>query len=278
MRRAVILRALLAGSALVSVLNVSTAGIAAADSCAPMGAENAAECRHANAGTVVSRPVQPNVADQPAGSLGPLGFSISVESGNAAEVAPRTVAGAPARPDPLRQADRQLGEAGAQLSYDGLGARPRLAVSTTDLSRTAAPGQQVSFRAASNYASWIARAEVVVLDSRGKTVAVLPIAANGQTSWTVPKDAPREMRYLLRAYDSKGRFDETRSLPLSLGSGPLRPDLSGQVILKRRSAKIGASSALWVLWSRRAINPRSAMGAISRPASAIHGVRLITTG
>lgn len=235
------LRVLLAGS--VAVGTLGSGGFAFGHgSCRQTGPEFDGDCTHYNAGTTVSRPSQPNVSEGPAPDLGAAGFSISIDgvgpsgSGTGTAAAPRTIAGAPARPDRLRQIDRMLDIAGVDLTYDGLGARPRLAIATRDLRAGYQAGERVEFRASSNYPAWIRQAEVVILDARGRTLGSVPIAPNGTAAWVMPAADPRspedsgEYQYFLRATDAGGRRDETRRVALNRVARALAPELDGPVI------------------------------------------------
>lgn len=221
-------RVILAGGVAASAL--MAAPMVQADTCRADGEEFAGDCTHYNAGTTVSRPVQPNVSTDPVPALGEVGFSISIDAVEAGPDAPRrTIAGAPARPQQMREIDRLLDLAGVDLTYDGLGGRPRLAVATADLRESFVPGETVTFRASANYPAWIDRAEVVVSDHRGRTLALVPIAPNGTAGWTMPADGPDHLNYRLRVWDEGGRRDETRLQPLTRAAQALAPDLTGPV-------------------------------------------------
>lgn len=177
-------------------------------------------CSHANAGTLVTMPATGDADAAPA-DLGDEGFSISIEATDPV-APPARVAGTGDLPkQSTRQIDRLLSQAGVQVSYDGLGQRTRLAIATQDLRSTYPAGAPVAFRASSNYPAWIARAEVRVIDRDHPTrvLATLPVAPNGTVTWAMPA-APAdgsgdEMLYTLRVYDSAGRYDETRAVPLN---------------------------------------------------------------
>lgn len=193
------------------------------------------DCTHANAGTVVARPDPANAAHEPAGDLGDLGFSISIDPApaEAPEAARQTVAGDPAGPDRLRAMDQDLDRLGLRVQVDGLGARPMLNVSTADLRSAYRAGDRIEFRSFSNYPGWIARAEVIVTDPDrpGHPLAVLPVRPNGVAPWTMPAQGPDEMLYTLRVYDGDGRLDETVPLPLTRSTDALEaPDLTGPVV------------------------------------------------
>ena len=210
----------LAGTTALLLLAASPAALAQTvrQGCALVEGRMPAGCVQANQGTVVTRPVPPNV--EPVGAaaaLGDLGFSISIDSQAPTAAGQRErIAGDVPRRDPARDMDRLLERLGIQMSYDGLGARPMLNVSTADLRRSYAAGDAVAFRSFTNYPAWIARAEVIVADRdhRSRVVAVLPLPANGTATWTMPADGSAAMEYRLRVYDDAGRYDETVALPL----------------------------------------------------------------
>ncbi|THD82459.1 hypothetical protein E7811_15570 [Aliigemmobacter aestuarii] len=207
------------------------------------------DCTHLNAGTVVTMPAGANSEpDIQTGPLGDEGFSIIIEADSPGG-APVVVDGAKVRINDLRRVDRALADAGVEVRFDGLGARPRLAVSTDDLRRSYAGGDRVTFRASSNYPAYIARSEVRIIDSRnpGRVIAVLPITANGTAEWAMPAGGSPDMVYSLRVYDSAGRYDETVMLPLSrsaerysdpLLDGPIVAAGEGEDMTRRRAIPI----------------------------------------
>ncbi|MGB8814061.1 MAG: hypothetical protein WCC57_12865, partial [Paracoccaceae bacterium] len=203
------LRLLAASTAVAALLPL--AAIAQTQDCSLVNGSLPAGCDHANAGTVVDMPNGANVAPTaPAGDLGPYGFAITIEAAT-----PSANTGTP--PNDARQIDRILEDAGVQVTYDGLGAKPLLAIATNDLRTGYTAGSTVTFRSSSNYPAWIARAELRVVDARHptKTVAILPATANGNVDWVMPADGVEEMLVTLRVYDAAGRFDETRAVPLN---------------------------------------------------------------
>lgn len=217
--------------ALILSLQSTLADPAGSRGCALIQGELPGDCAHDNAGTVVSRELPANARHEPAGDLGPLGFSISIEATPAEPR--RTVAGAAPAPDRLREMDQDLDRLGLRVSVDGLGARPILNVATADLRSSYGPGQAVVFRTSSNYPGWIARAQVIVIDPDrpGHPLAVLPASPNGLTEWRMPAEGPEEMTYVLRVEDREGRRDETVPLPLRRASAVLDgADLTGPII------------------------------------------------
>ena len=200
------------GTALILMMVGPAAGQSRVQGCALVDGVLPPGCYQANEGQVVAREVGANTEDDGASSLGDLGFSISIDP-----VSPdgprKTLAGETLTQGAAREADRLFEQLGIQMSYDGLGAKPRLNVSTLDLRRSYVAGDKVTFRAATNYPAWISRAEVRIRDRDGK-VTLLPVAPNGTAAWVMPRDGTPDMTYTLRVYDRAGRYDETAALPL----------------------------------------------------------------
>ncbi|MEL7460609.1 MAG: hypothetical protein AAGJ39_06585 [Pseudomonadota bacterium] len=189
MKRGILLRNLALGTALGSVLAL------------PVVAQQ-----------VVEVPVGANTerADgAPGGNFDDVGFSISIDN--------ETIAGAPAPAVPDRTNDIRAERAGIAVRFDGLDTTRRLNVSTDDLRAAYRAGETVTFRASMNYPAYVDRTEVRILDRtrRGNPVlAIVPIAPNGTASWVMPADGPSELAYVLRTYDARGRYDETKALGL----------------------------------------------------------------
>lgn len=124
------------------------------------------------------------------------------------------------------QSDSGLSAVEIQVKFDGLETRPTLNV----LARPS--GGQISFETASNYPGFIARSEIRVLGQANwlgqQAVIILPVDINGTASWTPPQgEVP--LSYVLRVYDTQGRFDETipaAVTPVDDGSGHGSTDLS----------------------------------------------------
>ena len=105
------------------------------------------------------------------------------------------------------------------VKFDGLGVTPMLNVSAAPMRVSFKAGDEITFLASLNYASWIDRAELRIYE-RGQRNAeglyqVLPVNALGGAKWQLPADSPVEMDYVLRVYDAEGRYDETLPLPLA---------------------------------------------------------------
>jgi flagellar motor protein MotB len=133
--------------------------------------------------------------------------------------------------DVQRCTDVALDKADIRFQFDDLKQRRRLSVAaapsvavlqqTPDEGLVAAP---VRFQMYSNYAAFIARAEVRIFDPgqspRSQPLAVIPIGPNGSAEWQPRAHqlsaAGQELRYLVRAYGKDGKYDETKPLSLWL--------------------------------------------------------------
>ncbi len=130
--------------------------------------------------------------------------------------------------DVQRCTDAALDNASIQFRFDNLASRRRLAVAAHPVAVAVSdpggdPGASVvRFRMYNNYASFIARAEIRIFDSQQSLQAVpvetIPVDEAGLAEWRPAADMlegpSRELKYLLRVYDSKGNFDETDARPL----------------------------------------------------------------
>lgn len=186
-------------------------------------------CYQANEGQVVLRATGANTETDGSSQVGDLGFSISIDP--VSIDGPRqTIAGASIGVGDTREIDRTLDELGIRLTYDGLGAKPKLNVSTLDMRRSYVAGDAVVFRSFSNYPAWIERAEVRISDRSGK-VTIVPIQPNGLAEWQMPTEGDSDLEYVLRVYDSKGRYDETAALPLRRTTDRMAdPRLDGPIL------------------------------------------------
>ncbi len=143
--------------------------------------------------------------------------------------------------DVQRCTDVALDDAEVRFRFDDLESRPRLAVAAHPVSVAvsdegggpAAP--VVRFRMYTNYSSFIERAEIRIFAQqqslRAVPLEVVPVDDGGLAQWQPVAESfegpVRELKYVLRAYDSKGRFDETGPRPLWLYREPApEPDSS----------------------------------------------------
>jgi flagellar motor protein MotB len=131
--------------------------------------------------------------------------------------------------DVQRCTDVALDNANIHFHFDNLEARRRLSVAAhpdglaaSDLGGTDA--SVVHFRMYNNYASFIKRAEIRIFDQQQSLqdvpLKIIALDDAGLAQWQPEKEIlrgpARELKYLLRAYDSKGNFDETDARPLRL--------------------------------------------------------------
>lgn len=170
------------------------------------------DCYRANSNVVVTMPAGANtemIDTSIGGSFGATGFSISIDN--------KTIAGTPAPRDRRRPNDIAAAAANVDVRYDGLDLRRLLNVSTVDLRAAYRANEPIRFRTSANYPNFIARTEVRIIDrsKRGNpVVATLPAKANGEVVWKMPASGSGNLAYLVRVYDSKGRYDETKPLGL----------------------------------------------------------------
>src|SRR5438876_6657121 len=136
--------------------------------------------------------------------------------------------------DVQRCTDVALDNANIQFRFDNIESRPRLnvaahpvAVVVNDLE--GGPGASVvRFRMYTNYASFIERTEIRIFEQQQSLQAVpleiIAVDEAGLAEWQPAAKTvagpERELKYLLRAYDSKGNFDETSARPLWLYHEP----------------------------------------------------------
>jgi flagellar motor protein MotB len=132
--------------------------------------------------------------------------------------------------DIQRCTDVALDNAKIKFRFDNLESKPRLAVAAYPpaLAVSEVEGHPdatvVRFRMYNNYASFLERAEIRIFEQQQSLqdlpLEIVPIDEAGLAVWEpAPKiltGPERELKYLLRAYDSKGHFDETESQTLLL--------------------------------------------------------------
>jgi flagellar motor protein MotB len=151
--------------------------------------------------------------------------------------------------DVQRCTDVALEGADIQFGFDGLEAPRRLGVTSPPASvpvRTSGDGStsaaSVRFATYTNYAHFIERSEVRIFErdhsvQAAAPLAVVPVGADGQADWQPSAErfaAPvRELKYVLRAYDAQGHFDETEPQSLWMIHGD--PEAAG------RGAESGAA-------------------------------------
>jgi flagellar motor protein MotB len=136
--------------------------------------------------------------------------------------------------DIQRCTDVALNSASIQFRFDNLESRPRLSVSAYPVALAVSElegrpaASVVRFRMYNNYASFIDHAEIrIFAPEQSLEDAPLEIVAVDESGLAVWEPAAkiltgpeRELKYLLRAYDAKGHFDETDARPILLYNEP----------------------------------------------------------
>jgi flagellar motor protein MotB len=123
--------------------------------------------------------------------------------------------------DVQRCTDVALDDASIRFHFDNLESRPRLGISAHPVAVTMTD-PLVRFRMYSNYSSFIARSEIRIFEKdrslQSEPVAVIAVDDAGLAEWRPAVEGlaepVRELKYVLRAYDAKGRYDETEEQPL----------------------------------------------------------------
>jgi flagellar motor protein MotB len=131
--------------------------------------------------------------------------------------------------DIQRCTDAAFDTGNIRFRFDSLGSKPRLSVAAdpvaVPVSNTGDPAQhRVRFRMYTNYASSISRAEIRIFDPleslEAVPLAIVPVDDAGAAEWQPALELvtphTRDVKYLLRAYDAQGNFDETAVRPLWL--------------------------------------------------------------
>ncbi|SFI52759.1 TonB-dependent receptor [Aerobium aerolatum] len=217
---------LLAGTALIGFALLAQPSLANDADCAAENCEGQIRGKIHDDARSHDLPVGANTERQRIPDQGSIPFSISVDGAVLETSKPdnakgdRIVAGEPRQIDRERRTDLDLSSVDIQIKFDGLGATPLLNVATTNMRRSFGPGDAISFLATTNYPDFIERGEIRIYlpDDTSATphpVAVLPVKPNATADWVMPQTRDeREFLYVLRVYDSKGRYDETAPLTL----------------------------------------------------------------
>jgi flagellar motor protein MotB len=132
--------------------------------------------------------------------------------------------------DVQRCTDVELDNANIRFRFDNLESRPRLAVAAHPVAVAVSEldgtpfASAVHFRMYANYSSFIERAEIRIFEQQQSLedvpLEIIAVDKAGLAAWqpmikTLAGPA-RELKYVLRAYDPKGNFDETDARPLWL--------------------------------------------------------------
>src|SRR3989475_2499518 len=136
--------------------------------------------------------------------------------------------------DIQRCADVALDNAKIRFRFDNLESRRRLGVAANPVAVAVSdPGGSpaasvVHFRMYRNYASFVKRAEIRIFEQKqslqAEPLKIIAVDDAGLAEWhptaEILAGPARELKYLLRAYNSKGNFDETDARPLRLYREP----------------------------------------------------------
>src|SRR5207249_8991122 len=136
--------------------------------------------------------------------------------------------------DIQRCTDVALDNAKIHFRFDNLESRRRLGVAANPLAVAVSDAggdpaaSVVHFRMYSSYASFIKRAEIRIFEQQqslqAEPLKIIAVDDAGLAEWhptaEILTGPARELKYLLRAYNSKGNFDETDARPLRLYREP----------------------------------------------------------
>ena len=123
---------------------------------------------------------------------------------------------------------------GIEVRADGHATEPVMAIGLIGSDRVVVEGTSAQFQTYTNYPSYVALGEVRIFAgdkvADSKPLAVIATNANGFAEWQPAQNAPRELFYVFRVYDQKGRFDETKPEELTLI--PEAVDLDGTAVTR----------------------------------------------
>src|SRR5262249_49650442 len=145
--------------------------------------------------------------------------------------------------DIQRCTDVALDNAKIRFRFDNLESKPRLAVAASPVAlgmsdvEVHPAASLVRFLMYNNYPSFIERAEIRIFEPQQSLqdvpLEVIAVDEAGIAVWLptekILAGPERELKYMLRAYDSKGHIDETEARPLLLYREP-SPGRTGKVV------------------------------------------------
>jgi flagellar motor protein MotB len=128
--------------------------------------------------------------------------------------------------DIQRCTDVALDNAKIHFRFDNLDSQRRLGVAANPVAVPVSDQGVVHFRIYSSYESFIKRAEIRIFEQQqslqAEPLKIIAVDNAGLAEWHPTAEmlagagSARELKYLLRAYDAKGNFDETNARPLQL--------------------------------------------------------------
>ncbi len=133
------------------------------------------------------------------------------------------------------KSDAGLAAADIQVKYDGLDVTPVLNASHS------ADGDTMRFQGHLNYPDYVEKGEIRIYRTKdgkvGDLIATVPVDGNFRAEWARPNVGDNHTAYVLRVYDSKGRFDETELIAFDASTAePGDGIISGANFDKDRSA------------------------------------------
>jgi flagellar motor protein MotB len=216
--------------------------------------------------------------------------------------------------DIQRCTDVALENAKIHFRFDNLESRRRLGVAADPVAMAVSDlgggpaSSVVHFRTYSNYASFIKRAEVRIFDQQQSLEAVplkiIAVDDAGLAEWHPTTESlagpARELKYLLRAYDSNGNFDETDARALRLyrepspggaltSAGPEKRELLaaygendlarqqiplGNGTVKVQGSGIPAGHTVWVAGRQIPVDPKGNFAAEEVLPAGVHSVEV----
>ena len=121
-----------------------------------------------------------------------------------------------------------------EVRSDGHATEPVMAIGLIGSDRVVVEGTSAQFQTYTNYPSYVALGEVRIFAgdkvADSAPLAVIAANSNGFAEWQPAQNTPRELFYVFRVYDEKGRFDETKPEELTLI--PEAVDLDGTPVTR----------------------------------------------
>jgi hypothetical protein len=119
-----------------------------------------------------------------------------------------------------------------QVKFDGLGVTPTLNVSTMPPRASYKVGDTIQFLASTNYAAWVDHGEIrIYAEGKRKAaglVQIIELKNDATAEWVLPAGTPDHLEYVLRVYDTDGRFDETLPLSINVATDDLATHDNGE--------------------------------------------------
>jgi hypothetical protein len=115
-----------------------------------------------------------------------------------------------------------------EVRADGHATEPVMSIGLIGAERTVVSGQPAQFQTYTNYPSYVARGEVRIFTAGSvpdaPPLAVITTDTNGYAEWRGTDQPAKDLYYVYRVYDAKGRFDETKPEELTIVAEPVKVD------------------------------------------------------